>query len=153
MKQEIKLVIKQHRQVQNGNWWRYYTVDQILINDWSSIRTEAHLCWYMYSRFGPGRYMCLAFQKGHEGFWKYWHGTLYSNGFFRNLNKDREVEKLKNEFARADSLEERERIQEDIQFTREINEEKTAPSRAACHGLIKFRPGILHDYSEEPNPL
>jgi hypothetical protein len=70
-------------------------------------------------------------------------------GFIRDKYKDKEVEKLKKEFVKADSFEEKEMVQEDIQLTREINE-MTKSTSIACKGLIKYKAGSLHAYDEPP---
>ena len=148
MRNPIKVIVQKSMPTK-GDWMRFRTVAKILIDDMSSIKTEAELCWYMYSNWGEGRYMCLGFQKGRSGFWRYWIGQLNSMGFCRDKNKNKEVEKLKVEFAKATSYEEKEMVQEDISLTREINE-MTKSTSIACKGIIKYRAGILHAYDEPP---
>lgn len=153
MRYPLKIIIKKCLPVDcpTSNWFRYRICNKILIDDNSSIKAENQLAWYIYSNWGEGRYMCLAFQKGVEGFWKYWHGDIYANGFLRLKNQDKEVEKLKKEFAQAKTFEEKEMIQEDIGLTKEINETMRSSQRQPCKSIIRYRPGILHAY-DEPLP-
>ena len=81
----IPNIIKGPRGIYDDRW-----TFLIIIN--SIIKTEAQLCYYIYCKFGEGRYMVLAHQRGYKPFWKFWIGFIKSNGFIRDLNKAKEGE-------------------------------------------------------------
>ena len=107
----------------SSTWRRFKEVDKIIIDKYSTIKTERQLCYYIYKRFGEGRYMILAWKKGQEGFFRFWLGFIQENGFIRDISRDREVQQLERQFKRAETAEEKDDIQEDISFTKEINKE------------------------------
>lgn len=130
--------------------FRFRKIDEFIIDDFSWMKTERDLCKYIYDKFGEGRYMCHGYCKGIKGFWAFWLGDLYSTGFQRDLTKNKEVEQLKGQMARADSFEERESLEEDIGFIKEITqEEKKAHRRGPSGFLITSRPGVMHSYIVE----
>jgi hypothetical protein len=145
LKHPLKLIIKR-KVIYSEHWKRFEPVDKIIIDNFSYIKTEADLCKYIYERHGEGRYMVLAWQKGVEGFWCFWLGFLYPNGFIRDINKNKELENLKAGLAKAKSYEEREEVEEEMNFEREIFTEIKKGTRRGPIGLIKFRPGILYPY-------
>ena len=145
MRRPIKIIIKRPKQTK-GDWAFYREIDRILLTDAGAIKTEAHFCAYIYRKFGVGRYQCLAWQKGHEGFWLFWLGNLYNNGFVRDLNKNKELERLKVNFDKAKSFDEKEEIEEEMQFEKELSAEEKKLKRRGPVGLIKLRPGVLHEY-------
>lgn len=147
MKHPIKIIVKKPKQTR-GDWAFYKEVDRILLDDNSKIKTEAQFCFYMYKKYGEGRIQCLAFQKGHQGFWLFWLGNLHSNGFIRDLHKNKELEKLKQQFTKSKSYEEKGEIEEEIQFEKEISGEENKYKRRGPINLIKSRPGILNQYEE-----
>mgnify|MGYP001562720633 FL=1 len=143
----IKILIQKLKQF-NENFFRYYKKDKILLNDNSRIKTEAQLCCYMYRKFGVGRYKCMAYQKGVAGFWVFWLGNLYENGFIREIRKNKEIERLKNELHNANKLKDettQEQIEQDIEIEREFD---GIVRLRGIVGLKKYRPGILHSYEE-----
>lgn len=144
---QIKLRIMKKIQY-SSNWKRFVEVDKIIIDKFSPIKTEANLCYYIYRRFGEGRYLVLAWKRGHEGFWRFWLGFIQDNGFIRDISKDREMEQLQKQYVVAKSEDEKDNIQEDINFTREINKEMRVIKRRGPIGLIKSKPGQLHEYQE-----
>lgn len=151
MRHPIKLWIKK-KIIHNEHWKRFEPCCWLLLDDNSAIQTEAQLCYYIYRRFGEGRYMCLAFQRGHEGFWLFFLGNLYDNGFIRDLRKNKELNKAKTELMKANqqgiSYEERQLLEEDIDLEREISKEEKGTKKSGPIGLIKSRPGTMHPYQE-----
>lgn len=145
----IKLIIQKKFDI-SSNFKRFRTVERITIDDSVFIKTEAQLCDYIYSRHGEGRYMCLAYQKGYEGFWCYWIGWLYSNGFIRDIRRNKELALLKDELKNAQSYEEREMIEEDLDWEKRMQEQERKIRRQSPVGLKKLRAGILHGYDENP---
>lgn len=129
------------------NWKRFKEVDRMIIEKGNDNLTEADLCKYIYSKFGEGRFMILAWKPRHEGFFCFWLGNLYSNGFIRDVNKNKDLSKLKEEAARAKSYEEREMLEEDMDFEREIAKEMPKTTRGPI-GIFSFKPGQLHAYDE-----
>ena len=147
MKHPIKVMIKKCRPF-GYNWIRYEEVDRILLDNNGPIKTEAQFAYYIYRKFGTGRYQCLAWQKGYEGFWLFWLGDIYDNGFFRDIRKNKEIERLKDDWKKASSYEEKEEIETDIQFYKEILGEEKKHKRSGPIGLKTSRPGQLHPYEE-----
>lgn len=148
----IKLCIQKHHEFKTsrGIWKKFLEVEKIIIDDYSPIKTEAQLCDYIFRRHGEGRFMVLAWQKGIEGFWCFWLGFLMPNGFIRDLKKNKELDLLKQELNNADSYEEREEIENEMDFEREISNASKGMTRRGPIGLIKFHPGALHGYEELP---
>lgn len=148
MMHPIKLQIKIRRPFGN-DWVRFYEVDRMLIDSNCFIKTEAQLAYYIYKKHGIGRYQVLAWTKGHEGFWMYWLGDLYENGFIRDKRKNKNLDKLKGDFNKAKTYEEKVEVEEEMTFEREINEiEKTIAPKRGPVGLKTCRPGQLHNYEE-----
>src|SRR3989304_3403184 len=121
MRHPIKLQIKQRRPFGN-DWVRFWPVDKILLDNGSIFKTEAQLCLYIYKNFGVGRYQILAWQKKYEGFWLFWLGDIVENGFVRDIKKNKEVEKLKGEFHRAKTFDEKSVIEEEINMEKNFEE-------------------------------
>lgn len=152
MRNPIKLIIK-YKKEYSPNWRRFEPCDKIIIDDNSSIKTEAQLCNYIYLKHGEGRFMVLAWQKGVKGLWCFWLGWIKANGFIRDLGKNKELEKLKVELQKANKsqvdYDERELIEEEIDMEREFSKEiGSGATRRGPIGLIKSRPGMLHQYEE-----
>ena len=143
----IKVAIKKLK-VFNEKFTRYYTVDNVLLDTYADIRTEAQFCYYIFRRFGTGRYLCIAWTKGQEGFVKFWNGDILENGFYRDRDKNKDLEKLQKELIKADSYEERELVEEDIEFERDISKEIKKTKRPQCFGLIKSKAGQINEYQE-----
>lgn len=144
----IKLSIKKLK-VFSHSFTRYYTVENILIDTNRDFKTEAQFCYYIYLKHGTGRYLVLAFKKGKSGFWKYWNGDILDNGFVREKDKNKELDNLQKELHKATDYEEREIIEEEIDFEREFNREIKKQRRPCCYGLIKSSPvGTLQSYQE-----
>jgi hypothetical protein len=141
----MKIMIQKKYQINSG-FNRYYTVDRIIIDNDSPIKTEAQLCWYIYRKFGEGRFMCLAFQKGRKSFWNFWTGFLYENGFVRDIGENKEIFKLKKELANVNDYEEREMITEEIDLEREISAEEKKEKWRGPRNLKKSRAGQLNEY-------
>lgn len=143
----IKLLIqKQHRY--SSGFFRWYPVKRMLLTEDSWIRSEADFCTYLYRLAGPGRYSVLAWQKGKESFWLFWLGNLYEHGFTRDKKKNTYIDKLKGEASKAQSYEEREAIEEEIDFEKDFDRETKSKQRRGPFGLIKSTPGQLHPYVE-----
>ena len=136
---EIKLHIKKKNELN-----QYNKKEEILLPLW--IKTEAQLCYYMYRRWGVGRYHILAWQKGYEGFWTYWLGDLYTNGFIRDRKENRELNKIENKMQRAEDFQERQELEEEYNQEREIVELERNVRRRGPRGIKKSMPGILHPY-------
>ncbi len=134
----------------SSNWKRFREVERILIDNNSIIQTEAQLCGYIYNKYGEGRYMVLAWAPKTEGFWCFWLGFLYPNGFIRDINKNKDLINLRDSLKKAESYDEREQIEEEIDFEKEVFSEIKKMTKRGPVGLIKYRPGILHGYNEEP---
>lgn len=147
MKAPLKLRIMKKFAI-SSNWNRFKEIEKILVDENSVIQTEADLCKYMFNKFGEGRYMVLAWQKGTEGFWCFWLGFLYPNGFIRDINKNKDLENLKVGLRKADSYEEKEQIEEEIDFEKEVMGEIRKMTKRGPIGIIKYKPGILHGYDE-----
>lgn len=126
-------------------WVKYYFMEGLLLEENSPIQTEAQLCWYIYSKYGEGRYQILAWKKGVKGFWMFWLGNLYENGFIRDVRKNTEVDRLQKLHARAKTYEERKEIEEDMDFEKEISKEVKTTRRGLIR-LEKCKAGILHSY-------
>lgn len=146
MKHPIKLNIYKLGKTR-GDWVRYHLSEKMLLDDYSLIQTEAQLCSYMFHKYGVGRYKIDAFQKGRKGLWIFWIGYLYPNGFVRDINKNREVERLQKQIARTKSYEERQELEEELQFEREIASIDKS-SRRGMRILERSKAGILHPYPD-----
>jgi hypothetical protein len=146
-KYPIKLHIKKLGPMKH-TWVKYYLTEKLLLEPDGPIQNEAQLCWYIYNKYGSGRYQILAWQKGKEGFWMFWLGDLYEQGFIRDLNKNKELSKLQSQLYKAKTYEEREEIQENIDFEREIGNEERKTKRRGVYGIEKSKAGILHPYQE-----
>lgn len=147
MKHPLRLLI-QKKFTLNEAFKRYYTVDRLLIDSSCPIKTEAQLAAYIFRRHGPGRFMVLAYQKGHEGFWNFWIGELSEHGFIRDTRQAREIHRLQAEMRHADDPDKRDEIEEEIEFERNLTHMERKYTRRGPVGLIKSRPGVLHDYQE-----
>ena len=130
-------------------WKRFVECDKIMVDNYSPIKTEAQLCKYIFEKHGDGRFMVLAWQKGVEGFWCFWLGFMRENGFIRDVGKNKELANLRNELkSRTVDYEERELIEEEIDMEKRYTEEVKTKTRRGPIGLIKFRPGQMHNYQE-----
>ena len=58
------------------------------------------------------------------------------------------MNKLQKELHKSQDFEEREMIEEEIDFEREITKEIKAMKRPQAYGLIKSKPGQLNGYEE-----
>lgn len=147
----LKLCVQKRTdfKTRNGIFKKYVECEKLILDDYSSIKNEAQLCDYLFRRHGEGRYQILMWTKGQEGFICFWLGWLLPNGFCRDLKKNRELEILKQELNNADSYEEREEIEEEMQFEREISTASKGVTRRGPSGFIPcFRPGQLHAFDE-----
>ena len=148
---KLRVLKKFEYNTKKGLWKRFKEVDKIILDDYSTIKTEADLCDYLFKKHGEGRYQILMWTRGQEGFICFWLGFLMPNGFIRDLNKNKELETLKNELKSAESYEEREEIEEEMQFEREISTASKGATRRGPAGFIRtFKPGQLHAYDEIP---
>lgn len=125
---------------------RYYPVENVQFILKYNLFTEAQLAWYMYSKYGVGRYKIMMWRKGQKGFRKYWLGDIYEHGFCRDKEKNKEMDILKKELNKADSFEDREFIEEEIDFEREISKEEKKMRQPQAWGLVKSRPGQINEY-------
>lgn len=147
---EIKLSISKSFPTRTY-WTRQRTIGKLIILPGVSISTEAELCRYIFNTYGEGRYHIVAWQKGLRGFWLYWLGNINEQGFIRDKRKNKELDKLKGELVKKDlSYEERENIEEEMNFSKEINKIERSMKKSACFGLIKFSAGVLHSFDEAP---
>jgi hypothetical protein len=149
LRNPIKLMIqKKHRF--SESFARWYTQEKMLLDDHSSIKTEAQLCGYMYRKYGAGRFMVLAYQKGYSGFWCFWLGEIFRNGFVREGKKNVEADKLQSQLKTNKSLsyEERENIEEEIADYREMNQMEKRFVRRGPTGLKKAKVGVLNSFEE-----
>jgi len=129
------------------NWKRNIQVDKIEIDSFSQIRTEGQLMHYVYSKHGCGRFFILCNQKGHKNFWKFWLGWCEDNGYIRDKNTNKDLERAKFELARA-KQDDRETFQEDVELERELALVKEKQKRVGPIGLISSRPGQLWPYED-----
>ena len=143
----IKIQIKRRRPF-GYSWVRFEIVDKLLLESDSIIQTEAQLCKYMLDKFGLGRYQILAWQKGYEGFWLFWLGDILPNGFMRDKDKNKEVEKLKKEFKKAGTYEEKAQIEQEIEFEKDMFKLDKQIKRRGPRMITTSRPGIVHPYQE-----
>ena len=146
MRHPIKLQIRKRKDF--GTFNRQYPIDNIIIDNFSAIKTEAQLAFYIFNKFGEGRFTIIAFQKGHGGFWCYWKGYLYSNGFIRDLNKNKELDNITQEINKSADYEEREFWEEELDYERQFSKEEKKLKRYGPIGLVTNRPGQMHDYQE-----
>ncbi len=147
--QKIKIQIKKRKIIGNppNPWVKFDRVENvIIIPEKTRLNTEAKFCNYIYRKYGEGRYQAIAWQKGYRGFWLFWLGDLYHNGFVRDVSHNKDIQKLKVSYRRADSYEEKEMIEEEIESEKEMDDRKT--KRRGPRGIIKLRPGIMHSYEE-----
>ncbi len=147
MRNPIKIHIKKMG-LMKITWMKYYLMEKLIIEEGGPIQTEAQLCWYIYKKYGAGRYQLLAWQDKHKGFWIYWIGDLNENGFIRDINKNKELDKLQGRHFKAKSYEERQDIEEEMEFIKEIGSIEKTMGRRGPIGIIKSKPGILHSYEE-----
>ena len=147
---KLRIMKKFEYNTHKGIWRRFKEVEKIIVGDDSFIKTEADLARYIYTRHGECRVMVLAWQKGVEGFWCFFLGNLMVNGFIRDLNKNKELETLKSELKSAEDYNEREEIENEIDFEKRIFVAGKRMTRRGPYGLIKYRPGQLHAYDELP---
>ena len=145
MRKPIKIHIKIRKPL-GINWVRFHIVEKLILEANGPIQTEAQLCYYMYKNFGPGRFQIIAWQKGHEGFWLFWLGNLYVNGFERDRNRSKETEKLKKALIKADSFEEKQDIEEEIETEQEMFKEEKKYKRRGPFGLKTSKVGQLNSY-------
>lgn len=155
----LTIHVKKPKQT-SGDWafYRQVSSGKIEIGPYSRIKNEAQFCKFIYDNWGEGRYQCLAWQKGYEGFWLFWLGNIYSNGFIRETNKNKEVDKLKAQFVKAQSFEEKQDIEDEIQFEKELYEidrkkldkfgKPKRTKRRGPVGITTMRPGIMHEFQE-----
>jgi hypothetical protein len=118
-----------------------------------NLRTERQLVYFIYSNWGPGTYYVTAFLKGREGSWVFWKGDMNEDGWiFENKNyKDPDVKQVENEIARAQSEEEKDILQEDLDFFKEMAKEE---KKATRYGFLPFlrssgKRGEFHSWNED----
>lgn len=145
LRHPIKIIIQKSRPV-GRDWQRFRSIDKIILTNNSSIKHESDLCKFIYRKFGEGRYMLLAFQKKYKGFWCYWIGTIYSNGYVRETRKNKELEKIKQNYT-GDDFED---FENEKQFAKEMFELDKSLKRYGPIGITKLRPGIMHGFNEKP---
>ena len=147
MKHPVKIQI--NRNVPLGySWTRYKPLDKFLLETDSIIKTEAQLAYYIYKKHGPGRYQLLAWQKGYEGFWLFWLGDIMDNGFVRDLNKNKALDKLKQSLNKAQTYEEKAEVEDEMQFEKELFEAEKTTKRRGPLGIKKARSGVINAYEE-----
>jgi hypothetical protein len=127
-------------------WKRNIEMGRLEINEFSSIKTEGQLMAWVSSRWGFGRFLILCNQRGHKNFWKFWLGWCSENGYVRDVNKNKDLERAKFALARAKE-EDKETFQEEVDLERELSEVKEH-RRVGPYGLIRYRPGALYRYED-----
>ena len=171
MKEPIKVVVKIKFARNKWECEKYWTTDRILIDKFSAIKTEGNFTWYIKKKFGEGcetpiRILCIAYLKASNRkrvwnwskhcwtfrkpsqTWVYWRGTLYSNGYERDKEENKEVFRLQKEMRQASDFEEREMIEEEIQLEKEITKEERKFKKRGPVGLKKSPVGQLNKYEE-----
>ena len=140
------------------------------INGVQGIETDAQFCKYLYNRLGEGTYLCLAWEKGKEGFWNFMKVELKDTSFIRYPKREtkamrqakqkvfeiralkRQAKKILDPEARKDIEEQKEELEEDVDFERYFNKvfkKRTgvSPYLKSLHPLFKE-----HLYSEQYVP-
>ncbi len=145
MQYPIKLHIKIRRPF-GRDWVRYFLLEKLLIEQNGPIRTEQQLMTYIHNRHGTGRFQIIAWAKKHEGFWLFWNGDLYDNGFIRDISKNKELERLQKQHVHAKTYEERQDIEEEMAFEKEISQIDKSTKRRGPIGLEKSKAGVLQSY-------
>ena len=51
------------------------------LNNYPQIKSEKQLMHLIYSNWGEGNYLILAYAKGRRGLWVFWHGKITNEGF------------------------------------------------------------------------
>jgi hypothetical protein len=145
---KLRIMFKEER----PGWNRFKDRTWITLDNFSAIKSEAQLCKFIHDNFGNGRFMCLAYQKGVKSLWCFWIGYIMDNGFIRDLNKNKELDAAKKALFIANqrkvSYDEREIIQEDLDLEREIANEGGGKKRRGPIGILKSRPGMMHQFEE-----
>ena len=80
------IMIKKKKIFNDMGWNRYYGTFKINLNE-VGILTEAQLCRFILDNFGEGKFMVFAWMKGHKGFWVFWKGEIFNNGFIFEKKK------------------------------------------------------------------
>lgn len=87
------------------------------------IKTEKELCKFIYNNFGSGEYRIIGHIMGRQGGWTFWRGIINKDGFIffkqQIINKE-EIKKLKKEHQMANTWQEKQDKQDEIDFNREI---------------------------------
>ena len=145
----IKLIIKKRRPF-GVDWVRFWEVERILLAHQYIFKSEAQFANYIHKRHGVGRYQVLAWQKGYEGFWMFWLGDIFDDGFVRDKKKNKELDKLKTEFNKTADFEEKRDIEEEINFSKEMYELSKGGTRKGPMWMKTVRPGQYHHFEELP---
>ncbi len=135
---------------------------KIILNSFV-IKTEAEMCFTIYSMHGKGTYMILAWRKGKEGYWRgkpcmcnFWKGKIDVNGFTRDKACVDWVEKECPNFSEIIDEDEFEEDYQDEVIRREntwVEEEKAKHRKQpkGPYGITKSSPpGQRYDF-EKPS--
>ena len=87
------------------------------------VKTEKQLCYFLYKTFGPGIYRILGHLKGRQGSWTFWKGEVTDEGFCFSLRErsNSALARLSKELKEAQTDEEKQEIQNDIDDEKEFN--------------------------------
>jgi hypothetical protein len=124
------------------------------LNDYPQIQTEKILARLIYNNYGEGKYLCFAFIKGYKGTWVFWKGEVNSDGFINTVEpatRHKSIEKLRDEYAKAEDDEEREWIKEEIEDEKEIRTSKRRGLMGYIKSSSKRRKDLILWNEEEPN--
>jgi hypothetical protein len=102
-----------------------------------NISTEKELVTFLANTFGFGEYRLHGHLKGRDGSYIFWNGLIEREGwmFYNHESDKKEIEKLKDELAKAETTEDVNTIQEDIEFFKEIATEEKKVSK---YGFAPF---------------
>ena len=147
MRNPMKLLIKRPRPL-GMDWTQYVEVGKLLLDNDCSLKTEAQFAHWLFNNWGEGRYQVLAWQKGYEGFWLFWLGNVTESGFMRDKRKNKDVEQLKGKMYIAESQEEKQDLEEEIEMNRELWEMDNRIKRRGPMGIKLSKPGTFHPFEE-----
>lgn len=97
------------------------------------IERDSQFAKLLYQNYGPGSYSLIAWRKGREGFWSFWTVEL-DHSFWRRLPKEnskrekelkeykQETARVKNQLKTEDNPKERESLNEELNFLKEVYE-------------------------------
>lgn len=90
---QTKLMI-QKKKFWSSGFSRWYSVGNVLLDDFTYIKTEAQFCLWLLRSYGEGRFMIRAVRKGRKGFWIFFIGDIGLNGFKRDRKNNVWIDRL-----------------------------------------------------------